>query len=106
VAQQTHIQANGNGEETSAAVPRRPIPLEALARIQALYDASLYLQAYRAAQEFGPLKLWTGPNAQTLAARLASNLGGYRLARALHRLAYRSDPRDPDHAAYHAYTLL
>ena len=40
-----------------------------------------------------------------MAGRLASNLGGYRLGRVLHWLAFRSDPSDPDLAAYHAYSL-
>ena len=71
-----------------------------------MYDAGLCLQAYRAAQEFGPLKLWSGTAARTLAGRLASNLGGYQLGRVLHALAYRADPSNPNLAAYQARMRL
>jgi cellulose synthase operon protein C len=99
-------QVSVNGEETPNPTRVGSVPPEALARIQSLYEAGHCLQAYRATQEFGPLKLWKGPDAQTLAARLASNLGGYQLGRVLHRLAYRSDRTHPDRVSYQAYTLL
>ena len=103
---ETETQVSRNGGMTSSPIPPHPIPAEALARIQSLYDAGLCLQAYSAAQELGPLKRWTGPTARTLAARLASNLGGYQLGRVLHWLAYRSDPSNPGLAAYYAHARL
>ena len=63
------------------------------------------MQAYALAQQYGPLKSWTGSH-RTLAGRLASNLGAERLSAVLHWLAWRSNKSDPDLAAYQAHTLL
>jgi hypothetical protein len=52
-----------SGEEPSSTVPHQPIPPDALALIQSLYEAGLCLQAYNAALEPGPLKHWRGPQA-------------------------------------------
>jgi cellulose synthase operon protein C len=106
VPQQTQTQVGAKVERCSSRAELVTIPPEALARLQALYDAGLCLQAYADSQALGPLKQWGGAAAQTLAGRLAANLGGYKLGRVLHWLAYRSEPRHPDYAAYHAYTLL
>ncbi len=100
------IQVNRNGHGDSSPARPNEIPSEALLKIQALYDNGLCLQAYNASRQFGPLSHWAGQPARTLAARLAANLGGYRLGQVLHWLAYRSDKSSPDLAAYHAYTLL
>ncbi len=104
--QELETRGSSNQERDSSPPPDNPIPAEALARIQALYDAGLCLQAYRAAQEFGPLKLWTGTAARILAGRLASNLGGYQLGRVLHGLAYRAEPANPNLAAYVGHIRL
>src|ERR1051325_281942 len=45
-----------------------------------LYDAGLYLQAYRLAEQLGPLKHWRGTQARILAGRMAGNLGSTRMA--------------------------
>src|SRR5262245_29266658 len=84
----------------------RSIPLDAISRIQALYDAGRYLQAYDATQPFGSFRNWTDRAARVLAGRLTANLGAYKLSRVLHWLAWRSDKSNPDLAAYHAYTIL
>ncbi len=102
--EQTQVNSKGHGVSPPAQLCE--IPPEALIRIQALYDKGLCLEAYHAARQFGPLSRWAGPPARTLAARLAGNLGGYRLAQVLHWLARRSDKSNPDLSAYHAYTLL
>ncbi len=91
-------------QKTSAPGPFQVPPAE-LAKIQALYDAGLCLQAYHAAEAFGPMKRWTAQADRVLAGRLVGNLGAHRLANVLHWLACRSNPRDPDVAAYHGYSL-
>ena len=91
----------GSGSRGNASHP----PLESLSKVQALYDAGLNLQAYKAAVEFCPLKEWQGA-ARTLAGRVATNVGGHRLGHALHWLAWRADKRNPDFVSYTAYRLL
>src|SRR5262245_61303162 len=81
------------------------IPDATLQRIQQVYDSGLMLQAYRAAEEVGPLRFWTGA-ARTLAGRLAGNLGAYKLARMLHWRAYRENKSDCDLTAYYTHDLL
>src|SRR5690242_8551626 len=81
------------------------VPPEALQKIQALYDAGLMLQAWRVAEEHGPLKLWTG-QARTLGWRLAGNLGGYKVAAVLHWKAYQENKTDCDCVSYYAHDLL
>jgi tetratricopeptide (TPR) repeat protein len=84
---------------------RIEISAEAVNKIQGLYDAGLMIQAYNATQELGPLRNWTG-TARTLAGRLASNLGAYKLARALHWRALKEDKGNFDLAAYYGNDLL
>ncbi len=79
---------------------------EALEPIQQLYNAGLCLQAYEASRAIGPLHRWQGSTARTLAGRLASNLGAYRLGSVTHWIAWREDRKNPDLAAYHGRTVL
>src|SRR5262245_31713873 len=58
------------------------------------------------AQPLGPLTSWRGTAARVLAGRLAGNLGGGRLATALHFQAWRSDRTEPEACYYHGYNLL
>lgn len=71
-----------------------------------LYEKGLCLQAYEVSRDYAPLHCWTSAKARTLAGRLAANLGGERLARVLHWLAWRSNKKDPELIAYHAHGLL
>src|SRR5262245_34435480 len=79
---------------------------EALAEIQAFYDAGQSIQAYHVAQRYAPIKAWTSAAARTLGGRVASNLGGYRTARVLHWLAWKSNRTNPDLIAYHGHGIL
>jgi tetratricopeptide (TPR) repeat protein len=92
--------------ECSSCDELREIPIDVLDRVEALYEAGFCLQAYNEAIKAGPLAGWTGTAARVLAGRLAVNLGGYRLNRVHHWLAWRSDKSNPDLLAYHGYTLL
>lgn len=66
-----------------------------LARVRDLYDAGLYLQAWREAQKAGPLATWSGVEPRLLGGRLAYNLGAPRLAQSLHMRAWREDRANP-----------
>jgi tetratricopeptide (TPR) repeat protein len=65
-----------------------------LQKIRAVYEDGKYLQAYRLAQQIGPLQQWSGPQARVLAGRLAYNLGSRKMGRVLHRVAMREHPQD------------
>jgi tetratricopeptide (TPR) repeat protein len=72
-------------------------PTEAqLDQLADLYGASKYQEAWQLSQEIGPLPAWQGARARVLAGRLANNLGGLKMGRVLHRLAYREFPHDPE----------
>src|SRR5690348_10358306 len=60
------------------------------------------LQAYRKGTSIAPLKAWRGASARILAGGLAYNVGSPKLARALHGLAWREHPDDPEAAYYGA----
>src|SRR5262249_25288104 len=77
-----------------------------LAAVQDLYEQGLYLQAYRLAEQIGPLNKWPGPSAKVLAGRLAMNLGGPRLGRRFHISAWRQAPDLPEVRYYYARVLL
>jgi cellulose synthase operon protein C len=79
---------------------------EALARIESFCDRALMLQAYEAAQPFGPIQNWREPGALVPAIRLAAHLGAPRLSAVLSRRAWRADRTHPGLAAYHAHALL
>jgi tetratricopeptide (TPR) repeat protein len=81
--------------------PRAVYPTqEQLARLRDLYDRAMCLQAMQLADTIGPLQSWRGPAARVLAGRLAMNVGAPKLGRALHWLAWRENPSDPDALYY------
>ena len=82
------------------------ITTEQLQPILELHERGLYRQAYEASAALGPLKEWRGAEARVLAGRLAGNLGGGKLAYALHRLAHREYPDHPDALYYNAITVF
>ena len=67
----------------------RHITPELLAKVEALYDQGLYLDAFQESQKAGPLHEWRGAEGLILAGRLANNLGNPRLGHALHFQASR-----------------
>lgn len=73
-----------------------------LAPLRELYGRGMYLEAWRAAERFGPMQAWTNPAARLLGGRLAIQLGGARLGRWLHLRAYRETPSHPEAIYYHA----
>jgi tetratricopeptide (TPR) repeat protein len=77
-----------------------------LEQIADLYERGLYLQAYQCSQELGPLASWQGTPERVLAGRLAGNLGGFRLASALHFRAWRADRSDPEACYFRVHALL
>ncbi len=82
------------------------VPPEQLQRILTLYDDGLYLQAFRVANEFGPLDKWRGTDARILAGRLAGNLGAPRLGDWHFLHAWRKDRQHPDALWSYTRTLL
>jgi tetratricopeptide (TPR) repeat protein len=82
------------------------IPVANLKGIEELYDKGLMLQAFEAGKRFGGLREWEGPEAQCMAARLATYLGAPRLTPVLIMGAYRKYPRHPRVVFQYAYTLL
>lgn len=78
------------------------LPPAELIRIRELYSQGHYRQALTASEPFGPLQSWTNTPARVLAGRLAMQLGGPRLGRKLHALAYRQSPTYPDAVYYFA----
>ncbi|MBV9123631.1 MAG: C39 family peptidase, partial [Planctomycetes bacterium] len=86
--------------ETQPLEPVQVAP-EDLSRIRDLYSRGLCLQAYQAAQPWGPLKAWSGTAGRVLAGRLAMNLGAPRLGRWLHLRAWRDNPFDPEAQYYY-----
>ena len=77
-----------------------------LAAVQSLYDQGLYLQAYRIAEQRGPLASWKTTDERVLAGRLCYNLGGPRLGYAHHLRAWRQDPGHIDATYYYARVML
>ncbi len=73
-----------------------PIPAEALAAAERLYDQGLYLQSAEALKEWGSPRQWKGTAARIFGGRLAGNLGAPRLASALIASSYRSQPNLPE----------
>lgn len=80
--------------------------LAALADARALYDRGLYVQALHAGQQAAPLRRWNSTAGRLLAGRIAYNLGAPRLGRALHWLARRHDPTDPEAVYFHARAVM
>ena len=76
------------------------------AHIEKLYDQSLYVLAYHAAQEIAPLEVWEGTTARILAGRIAATVGAPKLGRKQQLLAYRHDPDDWETRYYFARMIL
>ncbi len=83
-----------------------PARAEILAQVRALGEKGLYLQAYQASREAGPLQNWTGTEEIVLAARLAYQLAAPTLANWLVRRAWREDPSDWEARFYNAFRIL
>src|SRR4051812_40137944 len=71
-----------------------------------LYEQGQLLKAHGLADAFGPLRHWEGTAARVMAGRLATHLGAPRLGRALHWLARRHDPQDPQALYYYPVGLF
>ncbi len=71
-----------------------------------LYDQSMYVRAYHAAEHIAPLATWEGTAARLLAGRLAATVGSPKLAQKLQLLAYRHDPNDWEARYYYARMVL
>src|SRR4051794_16366834 len=79
---------------------------EQIATLQDLYDRAMNLQAVQFADTIGPLRAWRGPAARVLVGRLAMNVGAPKLGRALHWLAWREAPSDPDALYYYGRHIV
>ncbi|MFK8112036.1 MAG: hypothetical protein AB8B91_07525, partial [Rubripirellula sp.] len=75
-------------------------------QLKTLHQQGLYLQAYEVAKQLGPLKEWTGSDAQLIGGRLAHNLGSERLGRLMHRSAYQTNPNDPEVIYFYALSMM
>jgi cellulose synthase operon protein C len=71
-----------------------------------LYDQSMYVRAYHAAEAIAPLAEWEGTTARLLAGRLAATVGSPKLGQKLQLLAYRHDPNDWEARYYYARMML
>jgi cellulose synthase operon protein C len=85
--------------------PGAPSP-EVLAAIRERYERGRIIEALELAQAFAPLSAWRGVDPCVLAARLAANAGGQRLAMALGMRALREDRRSPAALAQTGYDIL
>ena len=83
-----------------------PARAEIVAQVRALGEKGLYLQAYQASREAGPLHAWTGTTETVLAARLAYQLAAPTLANWLVRRAWRADPSDWEARFYNAFRIF
>ncbi len=95
------IMSTVTEREPSAAQPAEPI-----ARVRDLCDRGLFLQAYRAAEDIGPLDAWTGTSETLLAARLAVNLAAPTLANWLMRRAWRNHPQNAEARFYNGLRIF
>ena len=71
-----------------------------------LYDQSMYVRAYHAAEQIAPLAEWEGTTARLLAGRLAATVGSPKLGQKLQLLAYRHDPNDWEARYYYVRMVL
>ncbi len=71
-----------------------------------LYDQSMYVRAYHAAEAIAPLAEWEGTTARLLAGRLAATVGSPKLGQKLQLMAYRHDPNDWEARYYYARMML
>ena len=77
----------------------------ALEAVRTLYDRGLYLQAHSAGAALGPLQEWPGSDGQTLAGRLAGNLGASRFGAAIHFRTWRKDRTHPEACLYYVFAV-
>jgi tetratricopeptide (TPR) repeat protein len=77
-----------------------------IAEVEALYDRGLMLQAYERGKRHGALRDWTGPDAECMAARLATHLGAPRTSSVILLEAQKKYPQHPRVALHNAYSLL
>ena len=77
-----------------------------LGRVEELYHQGQYLSAYEESKLLGPLTTWQTAEGRVLAGRMANNLGGTRVGRVLHRLAFREYPKDARVTYFFALTVL
>jgi len=71
-----------------------------------LYEAGLFIQAYRLARDYGGIDAWPGCEAQILGGRLAARLGAPRAAARLHLRAWRANRRHPVAAYFRAAKIF
>ena len=88
---------------TTAALAISPAARKAVER---LYDSGQYVQALRQAESVAPLHEWQTTSDRIMAARIAANVGGARLADAWMLRTWRADPDHPAAIYYYARTLL
>ncbi len=82
------------------------IPPSLFTPVVELYDQSMYVRAYHAAQEIAPLEEWEGTTARLLAGRLAATVGSPKLGQKLQLLAYRHDPNDWEARYYYVRMIF
>jgi tetratricopeptide (TPR) repeat protein len=103
------VESEKCSNENSMGIPRSDrvaVAPEDLEKILGVYQRGLCLQAFELAKALGPLHLWSGTDACSLAGRLAANLGAPRLSRRLHLRAFRQDARNSEARFYRAYLEL
>ncbi len=81
------------------------VSTETLEQITEKYERGLYLQAFEASKQLGPLQELKDASAQVLGGRLANNLGAPRLGSVLHRLAYQQAPTNHEVVLFYALTM-
>ena len=97
--------------ETETRLRHSPVLLTPLsdadiAEVREVYSRGLFVQALKAAERIRPLKQWRGTDAQLIAARVADNLGGGRLANLLRFRAWRSERSHAEAIYYYARMLF
>ena len=78
---------------------------EILEQITEIYERGLYLQAFEASKQLGPLQELKDVAAQVLGGRLANNLGAPRLGSVLHRLAFQQAPTNHEVVLFYVLTM-
>lgn len=82
------------------------LSVDDIAPVRKLYEDGLYLQAYRAASQLGPLAGWSGGAARVIGGRLARHLGAPRMSQWHCLLAWREEPDLPEVKYYYVLTIL
>ncbi|MFN4260003.1 MAG: tetratricopeptide repeat protein [Gemmataceae bacterium] len=102
------VDPGTTSDVTTSKQPSQPIVIAAadLERVLELYQEGQCLQAYRSAEQLGPLPAWRGAAARIVAGRLAINVGAPKLANWHHAKAWREHPTDPEACYYYARWVL